>query len=500
MRIAHVAAEFAGLAQTGGLGEVVAALAKQLARRNHDVRVFLPLYSLIELEGLALSPIEAIQEVVVGFDSTEFTFSACSLALGESSAVVYLIDCPAAFGYPTLYTSGEDEPLRFALLGRAALECCQRLDWPPEIVHCHDWHAALVPSYLKTLYEWDSLLEQSRTVLTIHNLAFQGVFSRQVGQDLGLAEELAAADRTSVEEGDLSFLAMGIRHADRLTTVSPTYAREIQTAEHGFGLAEALRERREDLVGILNGVDYEEWNPEVDRLIPSRYSAEDLSGKIENKKALLERMGLAEKGTAPVLGAVSRLTEQKGFALFPPVMTELLSAHDLRLVILGTGDAEFEGYFARLAAEYPSKVAYQRDFDVRLAHLIQAGSDIFLMPSRFEPCGLGQMYGLRYGTVPVVHRTGGLADTVEPFDPERGAGTGFVFEEFTPEGFRGSLDRALEVFFERDRWRRLMLNGMAVDFSWERQVGEYLEVYRDLAGAGVRGSGLELSGHDHTTT
>jgi starch synthase len=486
MRIAHVAAEFAGLAQTGGLGEVVTALAKHLAGRNHDVRVFLPLYSLIDLEGLALSPVEPIQEVVVGFDSTEFTFSACSLTLGGSSAVVYLIDCPAAFGYPTLYTSGEDEPLRFALLGRAALECCQRLDWPPEIVHCHDWHAALVPTYLKTLYGWDSLFGESHTVLTIHNLAFQGVFSRQVVKDLGLAEELAAGDHASVEEGDLNFLAMGIRHADRLTAVSPTYAREIQTAEHAFGLAGALRERREDLVGILNGVDYDEWNPEVDQVIPSRYSREDLSGKGENKVALLERMGLPEKGRAPVLGVVSRLTEQKGFALFPPVMTQLLSTYDLRLVILGTGDAEFEGYLARLAAEYPSKVAYQRGFDVRLAHLIQAGSDIFLMPSRFEPCGLGQMYGLRYGTVPVVHRTGGLADTVEPFDPESGEGTGFVFGEFTPEGFRGSLDSALELFLEPNLWRRLMLNGMAVDFSWERQVGEYLEVYRELASKGVR--------------
>jgi starch synthase len=486
MRIAHVTAEFAGLAQTGGLGEVVAALAKHLARRNHDVRVFLPLYSLIDLEGLALSPIEPIQEVVVGFDSTEFTFSVCSVALEGSSAQVYLIDSPAAFGHPALYTTGEDEPLRFALLGRAALECCQRLDWPPEIVHCHDWHAALVPAYLKTLYGWDSLFEESRTVVTIHNLAFQGVFSRQVAEDLGLAEELAAEDRVRAEQGDLSFLAMGIRHADRLTTVSPTYAREIQTAEHGFGLAGALRERREDLVGILNGVDYDEWNPEVDRVIPSRYSPEDLSGKMENKEALLERMELLGGAPVPVLGVVSRLTEQKGFALFSPVMAQLLSTCDLRLVVLGTGDAEFEGYFSRLAADYPSKVAYQRGFDVRLAHLIQAGSDIFLMPSRFEPCGLGQMYGLRYGTVPVVHRTGGLADTVEPFDPESGEGTGFVFEEFTPEGFRGSLDSALEVFLEPDLWRRLMLNGMAVDFSWERQMGEYLEVYRELASKGVR--------------
>ncbi|MDH3253705.1 MAG: glycogen synthase GlgA [Acidobacteriota bacterium] len=481
LTIAHIASEFAGLAHTGGLGDAVAALSKELARRGDDVRVFLPLYGSLDTRARDLRPERGLQEVVVPLGGTEYSFSVCSLAPTDGGALVYLIDCPAAYGRTAIYDSAGDEHLRFALLARAALESCQRLGWAPRVFHCHDWHAGLLPLYLETLYAWDALLAGSRTVLTIHNLSYQGAFPALLAEDLGLPRESGLVHGAG-DDAQVNFLATGIRHADMITTVSPTYAREILTPECGMGLEALLTEREDRLEGILNGVDYETWDPEHDSLIPATYSATDMRGKSVCRRALIDELGLEPNPDGPVVGIVSRLAWQKGMDVAAAVLSAVLDRGDMRLAVLGTGDEELEAVFEGLVRSFPSQVAFCATFDEGLAHRIEAGSDMFLMPSRFEPCGLNQMYSLRYGTPPMVHRVGGLADTVEPFEPDTGEGTGFVFEPFGAEGVRSVLEAALATYREPDQWKRLVANGMARDFSWARQAETYLGMYERLLG------------------
>jgi starch synthase len=474
LKIAHVVAEYAGLAQTGGLADAVGAISKEMAGAGHDVRVFLPLYADIEEAGPELLPLQEMRGCTVSMGETEYTFDFSVVSLQDSGAVVYLIDCPEAYSRSGIYSDGPDEHRRFALLARAALEGCQRLGWAPAVLHCHDWHAGLLPWYAKSLYSWDPLFARSRTVLTIHNLAYQGVFTREIAEELEAPRAAGDADQV------VNYLETGIRYADRVTTVSPSYAKEILTPEHGMGLDGVLRHRDDQPIGILNGVDHERWDPSHDALIPRTYSLDDLSGKQICRQELLESLGLRLDPSGPVFGIVSRLANQKGLELVISVLPEVLEREDSRLVVLGTGEAEYEALFSALANEHREKVAFRSVFDLELAHRIEAGSDVFLMPSRFEPCGLNQMYSLRYGTPPVVHRTGGLADTVEPFDPQTAEGTGFAFTPFGEAGFRTALEEALKVFRQPRLWRRLMANGMSRDFSWSRRVEEYLQMYRRL--------------------
>ena len=398
--------------------------------------------------------------------------------LAESSLRVYLVDSPGLYQRSGIYTTDPDEPVRFGLLCRAALDSCQRMDWSPEIVHCNDWHTALLPVYLRTHYAWDELLAGTRTVLTLHNVGYQGVFGAGALRDLGLDGHLAYFDAADLEANRVNLLKAGIQHADQLSTVSPTHAAEIQTPELGMGLDALLRARSGRLVGILNGVDYDEWNPTTDPLIPFNYSAEDLAGKEHNKRALLQDLSLPYDPQAPVLGVVSRLVDQKGIDLLVGAMPGLLEQLDLRLVVLGTGEPEFESQFRSLHQRFPRKVSFYRGYSNDLAHRIEAGSDLFLMPSRYEPCGLNQMYSLRYGTVPVVRATGGLADTVQAWCPETGTGTGFLFEEYSDDALTEALHRALNTFRDQPAWHQLVLNGMGQDFSWTKQAQEYEALYR----------------------
>ena len=480
LRLAHVSSEFSGLAQTGGLADAVAALTKELGRCGQDLKVFLPLYGLVASGDLDLRPEPELQEIVVPFSSAEYTFSVSSTEREAGPVRIYFIDCPAAYGRSAIYDDAGDEHLRFALLARAAIEICQRLAWTPRVFHCHDWHAALLPLYLRTIYAWDERIAETRTALTIHNLAYQGAFAADLAGDLGIPRPERLLHRAGEGEGSLNFLATGIRYADWVTTVSPTYAREILDPEHGAGLESLLRSRVDRLEGVLNGVDYEIWSPETDELIPARYSMDDMSGKAECRAALLREAGLGPDPSGPVIGIVSRLAEQKGLDLVAAVMPRFLSREDVRLVVLGTGEGHLESMFRDLERRHPDQVAFVAVFDEALAHRIEAGSDLFLMPSRFEPCGLNQMYSLRYGTPPIVHRVGGLADTVEGFDAESGDGTGFVFDSFGPEELAGSLEAALEVYRRPDEWRRLVANGMNKDFSWSRQAAKYLAIYQRL--------------------
>ncbi|TPW10515.1 MAG: starch synthase [bacterium] len=375
---------------------------------------------------------------------------------------------------PGTYTSDPDEHRRFLLLGRAAIESMQRLRIAPDIVHVHDWATAIVPLYLKTMYAWDQLFARTKTVLTIHNIGYQGTFGTEILKDLNPIGT-HYFDGEDLRNGRVNLLKTGLVHAHELTTVSPTYAREIQTPEYGYGLDGLLRMRSGELTGILNGVDYSLWNPATDK-----HLAADLSGKAVNKAALLNAVGLAPAAQAPVLGIVSRLAHQKGLdLLFDPLPT-LLNRRDFRFVLLGSGEPKYEEYFGNLVSRYPGRVAFYSGHQEKLAHLIEAGADMFVMPSRYEPCGLNQMYSLKYGTIPVVRKTGGLADTVEMYNPSTGRGNGVVFDHFTAEGLQWGLEAAMNLYQQPMHWRQMMLNGMSADFSWGVEGARYVALYRRL--------------------
>ncbi len=478
MKICFVASEVTPFAKTGGLADVAGALPPYLASQGHDVRVFMPLYAQVDTAKHEMTPVDFLQDVVLHLGAHSFSFSVFVGHPPDSDLDVYFISCPQLLRRPSIYTGEWDEHLRFALLQHGTLECCQRMGWGPDVIHCNDWHTALMPLYLKTIYEWDRLFERTKTVLTIHNIAYQGVFPAEVIANFGLDRYRQLLFQQDLEAGAINFLKTGVLYADAVTTVSRTYAREIQTEAFGRGLETLLRERSSSVVGIVNGVDYSVWNPASDPYIPHHYGPDDVAeGKAKNKRHLLEQMGLTYDESAPALGIVSRLTEQKGFDLMMEPLPEALRYLNLRVVVLGTGEGRYQDHFQWLQQTFPDKVSYFRGYSEELAHLIEAGSDIFLMPSRFEPCGLNQMYSLKYGTAPVVRKTGGLADTVEMFNPATGEGTGFVFDHYDSTGFAWALKTALTTYKDADAWAQLRQNGMAKDYSWDRQGAEYEKLY-----------------------
>jgi len=471
-KIAFLASEVSPFAKTGGLADVARALPRTLGALGHEVSVFMPLYGSIDVEAHDLEPLDVIDR------GTE-AFTLYRGVLPRSEVPVYFIHAPRYYERKTLYTQDDDEPLRFSFFCRAVLRSCQHLRFAADIFHLNDWQTALVPLLLKMVYSWDRLFRNAKTLLTVHNLAYQGVFAASgveaIGADIG-----RFFDEEDLKAGFVNFLKTGLLQADRLSTVSPTYAREIQTPEQGYGLDGVLRQRRGDLVGILNGVDYDEWNPRIDPLIPFRYSEKSLFRKKKNKIALAEKLGLTVPDGTPLVGMVTRLSVQKGIDLLPEVLPEMLSGKRFALVVLGTGELHYERFFQVLQARFPDRVCSYRGFHDELAHFIEAAADVFLMPSHYEPCGLNQMYSLKYGTVPVVRETGGLADSVHPYDPTSGDGTGIVFEHYTPDGVRWALETALALYREPDHWRRIVRNGMAEDFSWVNQAESYLAIYRQL--------------------
>jgi starch synthase len=475
--ICYVTAELAPHAKAGGLGDVSAALTQRLHEHGHEVTPFLPLYANLDRHGLALQRVDALQDLEMAFGPDRYRYSVLRARRGDALPDLLLVDCPALFDRPGLYGSGPDEHLRFLLLSRAALEACGPLGVRPDIVHCHDWHTALLPLYLKTAYAGDPALAGARSVLTIHNLGYQGVIDHAEAPRLGLGAGVARLDAREAAEGRINLLGQGLIDADVVSTVSPTYAREICTPGMGMGLDGVLRERGDEVVGILNGVDIDAWDPARDPWLPHRYSRADLAGKTRMRTALCNRLGLDPDPARPVVGMVTRLVWQKGVDLLFDVLPAALASGELSLAVLGSGDPAYEAALRRLAADHPGLVAFRGGHDEELAHWIEAGADAFLMPSRYEPCGLNQMYSMRYGTVPLVRRTGGLADSVQHFDPATGEGTGIVFNEADGGAVRWALGRMRELFADRPAWRRMMQNGMARDFSWDGPVERYLELY-----------------------
>jgi len=485
VNVLFVASEVAPFAKTGGLGDVAAALPRALAaqKRGHDVRIVMPMYGRIKgAEGAEL----VIREFSLELGGNRIVLSVYAVKLPGTEVPVYMVNCTGLYGRQGIYTQDHDEHLRFAVLSWAALSICQRLGFRPDVVHANDWQTALLPILLRAAFAWDRLFAQTRTVLTIHNIGHQGSFDARVLSDIGLAGSAHHFHQDQLREGRINYMLTGLLYANALTTVSPTYAREIQRPEHGVGLDAFLRERSSVLFGILNGIDEHEWSPQLDEHIPHHYSADDLSGKELNKKALLASAGLPYVPEVPVIGIVSRLAWQKGFDLCFEVLPHMLRNRAVQMVVLGTGEPQYEQLFTTLARRFPRHVAYISKFSEPVAHLIEAGSDMFLMPSRYEPCGLNQMYSLRYGTVPIVHRTGGLADTVWPFDRSSGRGNGFVFEHFDEGGLTFALGAALKTWgtgtgADRATWRKLQANGMASHFSWDERVAAYEMVYRMVA-------------------
>lgn len=469
-RILFVAPEMFPLAKTGGLADVIGALPKALAKRGHDVRVLLPKYRATYAVDHRTERVLELPNIPFGTFSLGCGIDASDVLEGDG-VTTYLVEHFGLYDRDRLYGYGDDW-VRFGLLCKVAIELPKALNWRPDIIHCHDWQSGLVAAYLKTIYRDDPFFVGTATVFTIHNLAYQGCFDPSVREALGLPPETFQMHGLEFH-GRFSFLKGGLYYADMLTTVSPRYAQEIQTETFGEGLHGLLRDRAQQgrLVGILNGVDYEIWNPQTDKLIPARYNVRTVTkGKTANRQALLQRVGLTDNGEM-VIGIVSRLAHQKGFDIVASASDALLRL-PVKLVVLGAG--EKEPLFADLQKRYPDKVAAKLGVvDEELAHLIYAGADTFLMPSRFEPCGLGQMIAMRYGTAPIVHAVGGLADTVRDFDPTTRQGNGFTFDELTPEALVKTTERAISIYRDRKLWQALIRNAMREDFSWEKSAQQY---------------------------
>lgn len=472
MKILLVSAEGLPYSKTGGLADVVGALPKALAELGHDVAVLLP-----RTRGVkATKPVLPSVTIPLG---GSLRFPAITGGNKVSGACHYFVDDPLYFDRDHLYgdKTGDyaDNAERFAEFCRAAIEFA-KLMWVPEVIHCHDWQSALVPVLLRTAYAADPVTGNLPVVFTIHNLAYQGLFPRAVLQRIGLPETLFGIKGLEFY-GKVNFLKGGVIFADYISTVSRKYAAEIQTKEFGCGLEGVIRERGERLVGILNGVDYSAWSPESDTFIAANYSVHNMEGKRICKKDLLAAFGLpAENLEIPLLGIVSRLAEQKGIDLIQQISTELLK-EKIALVILGTGEPAYEKFFRDLAARYPKKVGVKIGYDNALAHKIEAGADIFLMPSRYEPSGLNQMYSLRYGTVPVVRATGGLDDTITHYDSQTPHGTGFKFQAYEGKALLACVKEALAVYRDAKAWRVVQTNGMAKDYSWKSSAAAYLRLY-----------------------
>jgi len=481
MHIAFAASECTPFARTGGLADVVGALPLELVKLGHQVTVYLPLYATVRphIQGEWKY---AIRSITIPFQNYN-RFVGIVDGGKREGVQYYFVDCPELFDRQELYTTktGDypDNWERFGLFCRAVLEAAKQLG-VPRVFHVHDWQSALIPVYLRTVYYFDPALRSSGAVLTIHNAGYQGWFPPLTTERLLLPWDIFTMDK--LEQFDtFNFLKGGVVYSDMLTTVSRKYAEEIQTPEFGNQLDGVLRRRSADLRGILNGVNYAVWNPASDGYLSAHYSAEDLAGKAECRTDMLHAFGLESVAdSTPVIGIVSRFASQKGLDLVAQIANQLME-RDVAVVAMGSGEPYYENFFRDWTYRNPGRVAAQIHYDPALAHKTEAGSDMFLMPSRYEPCGLNQIYSLKYGAVPVVRATGGLDDTIQEWNPEQRTGTGFKFDGYEPKDLLAAIDRALAAFQDKEGWKQLMRNGMACHFGWEQPAKEYVKVYEEVA-------------------
>ncbi|MBD3289385.1 glycogen synthase GlgA [candidate division KSB1 bacterium] len=485
-KILFVSSEIAPLAKTGGLADVSGALPKALKTLGHDIRLVMPEYGSID-KDLYGDHIETNFQNIKIKIGTEFkNANIGSTFLRNPEVKTYLIGNDHYYNRQELYRNPEtnedwsDNAERFIFFNKAILEMIRALDWRPDIIHINDWQVSLIPLFLKLHHRNDPFYEGIRTMLTIHNIAYQGLFPKHVLKLMNIDDALFYSGSSIEYWGKVNFLKIGILHSDIITTVSKTYAKEIQQNEDvGFGLQGVLQSRSEDIYGIVNGIDYSIWNPKIDSFIPSNYDATDLSGKSVSKKELTLRNGLKYEPEIPVIGIISRLTDQKGFDLIEEIFDDLMKMN-LQFVLLGTGDKKYHDIFESYQKKYPDKTGINLLFDNQLAHLIEAGSDIFLMPSKFEPCGLNQIYSLKYGTIPIVRSVGGLKDTIINFEGKRENGTGFIFKKYSGKELLKTINKAVEVFKDKPVWNKIIQNAMAKEFSWDVSAKHYEKLYRKL--------------------
>lgn len=477
MKVCFVSSECDPFIKTGGLADVSGSLPVALDELGCEPKVFLPFYDLIDTAKYNIKPVEKIrnEEVKIGEKSVSFNLHACKLL--NASVDVFFVDCPEYFNRKKVYTNDSDEDERFILFQKAVLISLKELNWSADIIHCNDWQTGLIPALIKKSYTLDEFFKNTSTVFSIHNIAYQGLFDKSSYTKTNFPPEDFQPFSPFELNNLFCFLKTGIGYAEIITTVSPTYAKEIRTPEYGAGLEGVLIERKNDLFGILNGINTNLWNPEKDKLISYNYNFSALENKFKNKKALLKKTKLEFSENTPLLGIVSRFAWQKGFELFEPVLDVLLSKN-LQIIALGEGESKYEEFFGNAAKKYPEKFSAFIEYNNELAHQITASSDIFLMPSKYEPCGLNQMYSLKYGTVPVVRKTGGLADTVKGVDEFGETGNGFAFTDFDSYQFLNAVDRALNYFKDKEKWNKIIQSGMKEDFSWNKSAKRYLEIYK----------------------
>lgn len=487
INILFVSSEVDPFAKTGGLADVSSTLPKAIKELGHEIRIMMPRYRFISERKFRLHDIIRLKDIPVPVGSVAHAANVKSsfITNQKEKIQVYFLDNEAYFGRDGLYQSPKakedykDNDERFIFFCRGVLETLKRLGWQPDIIHCNDWQTGLIPAYLKTIYAHDPFFKNVKTVFTIHNMAYQGGFPGESFQKSGLPTETFKPDGVEAY-GRFNFLKTALYYADVITTVSEKYAEEISTSDElGVGLNGLLTHRRKDLHGILNGIDYTLWNPATDEYIYRKYDVKSIEAKVDNKRALVTRLNLPYKETTPVLGAISRLVEQKGFELVLEILDDVMKL-DIQFVLLGSGDKHLEKKFDAAQKKYADRMGVFFGLDEELAHLIEAGSDLFLMPSKYEPCGLNQMYSMRYGTVPVVRATGGLDDTVEDCSVN-GKGTGFKFVKYDSKELLKAIQRAVKTYQQQpDDWKKLMRNGMMKDFSWKHSAKKYVNLYKEL--------------------
>jgi starch synthase len=481
MKILIASSEMAPFAKTGGLGDVIAALGSRLSLAGHDVKVFLPKFSSVYQTGVSGKTRE--ESRMISINGADYPLRWETYHDKNSGLEVVFVINDDLYHRPDIYTDREtgldyqDNDVRFIFLSRATLEISKRMKWKPDVAHANDWQTGLIPVYLKTLYREDSFFEGTRSLLTIHNVAYQGVFKKESLLKLGISGDYMLDPAVFTQRGKLNILKAATAHADKLNTVSERYASEIQTVEYGYGLQRALRSRNADLLGTLNGVDYSIWDPSTDVNIAQTYDSSRLSLKAKNKSALQRQVGLPVRNKHAMIGMVTRLTKQKGIELLVEIADDVLGL-DVQMVVLGDGDKKYVKALQAIQKRHPKKFRAVIGFDDQLAHQIEAGCDMFMMPSLYEPCGLNQMYSLRYGTVPIVRETGGLADTIVECDNQRDSGNGFVFKNFSSDELLEAFCRAHDLFLDKRSWKKLQKRGMAEDFSWNTAVGRYEKLYR----------------------
>jgi len=486
LKVLYLASEVAPFAIAGGLGDVTGALPKAFKSFNQEIRMMIPKYKFINERKYVLREVIRLRDIPVTLNGRTETASVKSAFLPNSKVQVYLIEVGDFFSRPGIYIDPKtqkpypDNAERFAFFSKAAIETLKILSWQPNIIHCNDWQTSFVPVYLKTIYQGDPFFKGVKSIYTLHNLSSQGDFNIEEAKKIDFDESQTREGGMFNKEGKLNLTKGAIYFSDFVTTVSETYANEIISDEEmGFGFGELLDEKREQFEGILNGADYSVWSPETDKLIPHQFSTEDLSGKELDKQALLNRVGLEYKENVPLVGVISKMNSTKGMDILLDALDDLLKL-DLQIVVLGDGDRELVDKMMEYTDKFPDKFNMNVTFDDNMAHLIEAGADIFLAPSKYEPCGLNQIYSLKYGTVPVVSPVGGLFDTVDDLDEESGEGTGFLVESLTKKDVVKAVKRALKYYKNKEKWIELQKRIMDEDFSWEYSAKRYLDIYNQV--------------------